>query len=120
MLLRDGFPAAAGVLLRCVADGGAVCALFRLRCVRPVRADRVLRLLFVVSRMAAAVSRCRGVPGSRRGGAGPGWRGRGQAAGGGFGCAEAVTGSGSMCSRIAAGTACLLLRVLGFLMVNRG
>ncbi len=97
----------------------AVRLLFRLRFVMLTRAGGALRLLFAVSRVAAAVLRCPGMPGSRRGGAGPGWRvAGGQTAGGAFGCASGVpAGSGSRCSRVAAGTACLLLRVLTFLMV---
>ena len=60
-----------------------------------------------------------GVP-ARRAGAGPGG-GAGQAAGGAFGCCDPdVAGRGSRCSRVAAGTTSLLLRVLTFLMVKRG
>ena len=120
-LLRDG-GVAIGWPSRRVAGGGgrvrAVRLLFRLRFVMLTRAGGALGLLFAVSRFAAAGLRCPGMPGSRRCGAGPGWRVAGQAAGGAFGCADgAAAGSGSRCSRVAAGTACLLLRVLTFLMV---
>ena len=61
-----------------------------------------------------------GMPGSRRGGCRAG-RARGQAAGGAFGCCDrGVAGRGSRCSRVAAGTTSLLLRVFTFLMVKRG
>jgi hypothetical protein len=97
---------------------GTVRLLFRLRFVMLTRAGGALGLLFAVSRVAAAVFRRRacGHPGA----AVPGRAGGllGQAAGGAFGCADGVpAGSGSRCSRVAAGTACLLLRVRTFLMV---
>jgi pimeloyl-ACP methyl ester carboxylesterase len=100
----------------------AVRLLFRLRFVILTSAGGALRLLFAVSRV---VSTCFALPGhagipARRCRAGLGGL-LGQAAGGAFGCAAGVpAGSGSRCSRVAAGTAWRLLRVLTFLMVNRG
>ena len=119
--LQDSFLDGTGLLLRRVADGRAVWLLLRLRFVRPAGGGGSWhREARVICRILSARAGP-GVPASRRGGAGPGWRVHGQAAGGAFGCpGDAATGSGSRCSRAAAGTACPLLRVLTFLMVNRG
>ena len=121
--LQGSFLDATGLLLRRVADGRAVWLLLRLRFVRPAGGGGSWhREARVICRILAARAGP-GVPASRRGGTGPGWRVHGQAAGGAFGCpggAVAGSGRGSRCSRAAAGTACLLLRVLTFLMVNRG
>ena len=119
--LQDSFLDGTGLLLRRVADGRAVWLLLRLRFVRPAGGGGSWhREARVICRILSARAGP-GVPASRRGGAGPGWRVHGQAAGGAFGCpGDAAAGSGSRCSRAAAGTACPLLRVLTFLMVNRG
>ncbi len=96
-----------------------------LRCVRSACDARCWRLSAPgTGRAEGGPRRLRACRGPGVAGAGPeGWACAGQAAGGAlawYGKWVAATGRGSRCSRVAAGTMSLLLRVLTFLMVKRG